>query len=318
MNFSVVTGNHSNSHGIADTVIFLRNALRDCGHESKINESIIHGSCNVMMEHFSDPQHIEALAEGYRSGARYIVIGTEPLLDGIFNGGVVSNHWHYSNTDYWRKRTEGFLGAIRYCEAIWVLAESMVPQYREMIHDKPVIFLPHGHVEGFRRFEHLPEHSKDIDFYGSGTVTEHRERIILALEKRGHRVRFDPSGQADYLRFENLSRSKVCLNLRLSPNNAIPSVSRMHFNIQHANFVAHERYELGCPLDPYVLHLPADEFVEWAEAALDQKDKRQTAEGVLAKFRDEMPMSRLLPPILDASLSHVRRGIAGRSGPSQA
>ena len=79
----------------------------------------------------------------------------------------------------------------------------------------------------------------------------------------------------------------------------------MHVNIEHANYVAHEKYELNCPLDPYVLHLPADDFVDWAEAALEQPDKRKLAEGILDRFRNEMPMSRLLPPILDASLSHL-------------
>jgi len=306
MKFSVLTGNHNSHNGIADTVIFLRNALRDCGFDAQINASIIPERCNVMMEHFPESDHIEALAQGYQAGARYVVIGTEPIVGGVFNGGVVSNHWHYSNTDYWRKRTDGFLIAARYCEAVWVLAESMVEDYRALLPDKTVIFLPHGHVEGFRRFEHLPEQAKDIDFYGSGTLTEYRQGIVNALHKRGHRVRFDQPGFSDYMRFENLSRSKVCLNLRLSPGNAIPSVSRMHFNIEHANFVAHEKYKLDCPLDPYVLHLPAEEFVDWAEAALDQPDKRKTAEGILARFREEMPMSRLLPPILDASFSNSR------------
>ena len=305
MKFSVLTGNHNSHNGIADTVIFLRNALRDCGQDSQINVSISADRVNVMMEHFPEPAHLEAIEKGYRMGARYVVIGTEPIVGGVFNGGVVSNHWHYSNLEYWRKRTEGFLQAARYCEAVWVLDESMIEGYRALLPDKPVLFLPHGHVEGFRRFEHLPDHAKDIDFYGSGSLTDYRQGIVAALEKRGHRVRFDQPGYADYLRFENLSRSKVCLNLRLSPNNAIPSVSRMHFNIEHANYVAHEKYELKCPLDPYVLHLPADEFVDWAEAALEQPDKRKLAEGILERFRSEMPMSRLLPPILDASLSHL-------------
>jgi hypothetical protein len=258
-----------------------------------------------MMEHFPETRQLEAIEQAYRSGARYIVIGTEPIIDGVFNGGVVGNHWHYSNTEYWRQRTEGFRQAARYCEAVWVLAESMIDSYRAFLPDKTVHFLPHGHVEGFGRFEHLPDKSKDIDFYGSGSLSEYRQSILTALEKRGHRVCFDQLGNPDYLRFEHLARSKVCLNLRLSSNNAIPSVSRMHFNIEHANYVAHEKYELKCSLDPYVLHLPADDFVNWAEAALEQPDKRKLAEGILERFREEMPMSRLLPPILDASLSHL-------------
>jgi hypothetical protein len=303
MRFSILTGNHNNHNGIADTVIFLRNALRDCGYDAQLNSGIVSDRYNIMMEHFPDAAQIESVAAAYKAGARYIVIGTEPIIDGVFNSGVVGGHLHYSNNDYWRQRTDGFLMAARYAEAIWVFAESMVEPYRALMPDKPVIFLPHGHVEGFRRYEHRPDDQKDIDFYSSGSLTEHRKGIMAELLRRGFNAHWDVLGVPDYLRFEHLSRAKVCLSLRLSPDNAIPSVSRMHFNLEHANYLAHEKYDLPCPLDPYVLHLPADDIVEWIQASLESPGKREVAEGTLARFRDEMPMSRLLPPILEASLS---------------
>lgn len=301
MRFSIHTGNHQNSPGIADTVLFMQCALRQCGHEARIDTSVVPGRFNIVMEHFVDEPSIERIREGHAAGARFILVGTEPIVGGTFNGGVVNSHWHYSNAPYWQLRHDNFLQMARYADAVWVLAESMVEGYRAALPGLPVVFLPHGHVEGFERFTHRPEAEKNIDFYFSGSLTDHRRTLLEDLARQGHHVVVDNQATPDYLRFEHLSRSKVCLSLRLSPENRIPSVSRMHFHLQHRNYLIHERYDLPCVLDPYVLHVPTDEWVAWASAAMQVGSRRETADAVYAKFRAEMSMSRLLPEVLAAS-----------------
>lgn len=37
MCFNIYTGNHNSHHGIGDTVLFLKNALQDCGHYASIS-----------------------------------------------------------------------------------------------------------------------------------------------------------------------------------------------------------------------------------------------------------------------------------------
>ena len=105
-------------------------------------------------------------------------------------------------------------------------------------------------------------------------------------------------GTPEYLRQDHVSRSKVCLSLRLSPNNRIPSVSRMHFHLQNRSFLLHEAYELPSPLDPFVLQANSEDLVEWAEAALALPNRRQLADDMHQRFKEALPMSRLLPPLL--------------------
>ena len=307
MRFSICTGNHGSHGGLSDTVTFLQRALQDCGHDVRINADIRPDRINVVLEHFPDAASIRTLFDARSAGARFVIVGTEPMAAGTFNARLVRGHWHYGDADYWKRRHDHFVLACEFADAVWVLAESMVEPYRAALPGRTVLFLPHGWVEGFERYAHRPETEKDIDFHSSGTLTEHRRRVLDALVARGHQVVWDPLGVGDYLRHEHLSRARISLSLRLSPEHAIPSVSRLHFNLQHANYVLHERCALPCALDPYVLHLPPDEIVEWCEAALELADRRQTAEAVRARFRAQMPMSRLLPPILEASLPQLAR-----------
>jgi hypothetical protein len=306
MRFTVHVGNHLNPNGIGDTATFLRNALRDCGRVASISHGIVPGEVNLVMEHFVDARHLRALVDGRAAGARYVLIGTEPIVNGTFNGGIDAAHWHYSDADNWKARFDGFRIAAGLADAIWVLAESMVPAYRELFPHLPVRFLPHGWVSDYATVRHRPDAQRDIDFYFSGSLTEHRTRLLGALS-RHHRVVCQTPMVAEYLRLDHLARSKVCLSLRLSERNDIPSVSRMHFHLQNRNFLLHEAYALPCPLDPYVPQASTDDLVEWAVAALRLPDRAGIAASAHERFKADLPMSRLLPPLLDEALAHIGR-----------
>lgn len=306
MRLFIHTGNHNNSSSITDTVLFLKNALQDCGHQACISHRIEPGQVNIVLEHFVAEQRLRELLDGHAAGARYILIGTEPIVGGSFNGGIDDSHWHYSNRDYWKLRFDAFKVAAALADAIWVLAESMVPAYAELFPRLPVRFLPHGWVDGFASVRQRPEAERDIDFYFSGSLTEHRKRILAELA-RSHVVVYNDHDTPEYLRQDQLSRSKVCLSLRLSPANRIPSVSRMHFHLQNRSFLVHEAYELACPLDPFVLAAPAEELVAWAEQALQLPNRREIADGVHDRFKAALPMTRLLPPLLDEALARIGR-----------
>jgi hypothetical protein len=291
-------GNHSNSNGIADTVLLLKHALHDCGHEASISHRIEPGHVNIVLEHFVDEQSMRAMVDGHAAGARYVLIGTEPIIGGTFNGGIDASHWHYSNRAYWQLRFDAFKLVARMADAIWVLAESMVDGYAELFPQLPVRFLPHGWVSGFATIDQSrPESERDIDFFFSGSLTDHRKRVLAALARRYHVVHMVPAAP-EYLRQDYLARTKVCLSLRLSERNSIPSVSRMHYHVMNRNFLLHERYDLPCPLDPFVLHADTDELLHWADAALQLPNRRAIADAALEKFKAALPMTRLLPPLL--------------------
>lgn len=315
MHFSIHTGNHDNSAGIADTVQFMRNALRDCGHLARLSHAIDPGAVNVLMEHFVEERHLRPVLDGRAAGARFVLVGTEPIIDGTFNGGIDASHWHYSNRAYWQLRFEMFQAAAAAADAIWVLAESMLPAYQALFPTLPVRFLPHGWVGDFATVRQRPEAERDVDFFFSGSLTEHRKRILGALGRR-HKVLVVEPAAPEYLRLDYMARAKVCLSLRLSEHNTIPSVSRMHYHLQNRNFLLHERYALPCPLDPYVLHTDSADLLDWAEEALRLGNRREIAERVHERFRTELPMARLMAPLADEVLA--RCGVRSAPGLARA
>jgi hypothetical protein len=302
MRFSICSGNHGNSTSITDTVTWLQRALQECGHRADINSGIEPRAVNLLIEHFVDEKALRELLEARRHGARYILIATEPIVGGVFNGGIENRHWHYGNADYWKLRFDAFKIAARMAEEIWVLAESMLPDYAALFPALPVRFLPHGHVVGLASVRQRPEPERDIDFYFSGSMTEHRTRILSELARQ-HVVVVDDQSTPEYLRQDHLARAKVCLSLRLSPRNRIPSVSRMHFHLQNRSFLLHEAYELPSLLDPFVLCAPSDDLVTWALGTLELPNRREIADSMHEKFKAALPMRRLLPPLLEATLS---------------
>jgi hypothetical protein len=306
MRFFIHSGNHNNSHGIGDTVLLLKHALQDCGHSAAISHRIEPGHVNIVLEHFVDEANLRALIEGHAAGARYVLIGTEPIIGGTFNGGVDASHWHYSNRAYWQLRFDAFKLAARVADVIWVLAESMVPAYAELFPALPVRWLPHGYVNHFATVNARAEDERDIDFYFSGAMTEHRQRILSTLA-REHVVVCNTHATPEYLRQDQVSRSKVCLSLRLSPANRIPSVSRLHYHLQNRSFVLHESNELPSPLDPFVLGAPPDDLLAWAEGALALPNRRAIADSAHERFKAALPMTTLLPPLLDEVLARSAR-----------
>jgi hypothetical protein len=305
MRFYIHTGNHYNSGGIADTVMFLKYALEDCGHDPYITSAVVPGEVNIVLEHFIEEEKLRELIDARPKGARFVLIGTEPIVGGSFNAGVASTDKHYGNVDYWKTRFEGFRVAADFADVIWVLAEDMVTGYQALLPGKPVHFLPHGYVNHFATVRQRPEAQRDVDFYFSGSMTDHRTDILRTLA-RHHTIRINTPGAADYMRLEMLSRAKVCLSMRLSPANAIPSVSRIHFHLQNKSFLIHEAYERPCPLDPYLMHIPPAEFVDWAVAALAVPNRRDIAEAAHQRFKADLPMTELLPPLLQEVLRPVR------------
>lgn len=297
MRFSICSGNHGNSTSITDTVTWLQRSLQACGHRADINSGIEPAAVNILLEHFVDEKPLRDLLDGRRNGARYVLIATEPIVDGVFNGGIENRHWHYGNTDYWKLRFDAFKVAARMAEEIWVLAESMLPAYSDLFPRMPVRFLPHGHVDDLATVRQRPESERDIDFYFSGSITEHRRQILSQLARR-HVVVVNDQNTPEYLRQDHLARAKVCLSLRLSPRNRIPSVSRMHFHLQNRSFLLHETYELPSLLDAFVLQATGDDLVDWAEAALALPNRRQLADDMHQRFKEALPMKRLLPPLL--------------------
>lgn len=306
MRFSILTGNHGSQNGLSDTVTFLKHALQDCGHDARIDVGPAAGRVNVVIEHFPDGDSVRQVVDARRDGIRFVLIATERLAQGTFNPDVAPADRFYGRSRYWAKRYRGFMAVAPLAEAIWVLDESMLEPYRAAVPGTPVLYLPHGWVSHFERIRPCGDSEQDIDFYSSGNLTPHRRKVLAALEQRGHRVVWDDGGKVpDYIRYDHVARAKVCLSLKLSPNSEVPSVSRLHFLLQNRCTAAIEQCAQPSPLDPYVLHLPGAELIARCEQVLATPERREASRQAAERFADEMPMNRLLPPILAESLQRL-------------
>jgi len=315
----IYTGNHGHGAGITDLVMMLRNGARDCGYDAVASHEPVPGEWNILIENFGEEYQEKFIRSKWTPGTRYIFLCTEALTGAFFNDGMVGGHWHYSNTNYWRKRFDSFRRLLDLTDELWVLAESQLNAYCTAFPDKKISLLPHGWVSGMATVQHRPESEKDVDFFFSGTLTPYRIKILQALDEQ-HRVAFSPQAGADYLRTDLLARTKVCIAIPLSPGNRVPSVSRMHYHLQNSNFLLQLKYAEDCELDSYVLHASANDFVDWARAALDINNRREIAEAALSRFQAEMPMTRWLAPMLNAlpSRAPVPSGVRHSLNPEPA
>jgi hypothetical protein len=305
MRVCIYTGNHGNAVGLSDLVRLLKNSIADCGWDVCVSHELMRGCCNILIEHFVEEPILRHVLESKTPGTRYVLIGTELITGKTFNRGLVQQHWHYGNDPYWQSRYEGFMFVARMADVVWVLGEPALAPYRATLPDKPVQFMPHGWVSDFELVRHRPEDEKDIDFYFSGTLTAYRREILESLVRRGHRVTYNVQSTPDYLRLDQLGRTKVCLSLPLSPDNDLPSISRMHFHLQNRNFLIQEQYSGSCWLDPYVMHASRAEVLEWASAALEIPNRREIADGVWHRFKTEMPMTRWMQPLMAEAIGQA-------------
>ena len=80
----------------------------------------------------------------------------------------------------------------------------------------------------------------------------------------------------------------------------------MHFHLLNKSYLLHESYALPCVLDPFVVHVPSADFIDWAVAALTVPNRREIAEARHEHFKASMPMTELLPPLLDEALARIK------------
>jgi hypothetical protein len=296
----IYTGNHGHSAGITDIVTMVRNGARDCGYDAVVSHEPVAGEWNILIENFRDEPNRNFIRSRWTPETRYIIVCTELISPGGFNVGLGANDGHYGNSVYWQERYRGFLEIASLSQELWVLHDGVIADYQKAFPDKRISFLRHGWVSDMSHVRHRPEHEKDIDFFFSGTLTPSRLAILQQLSG-SHRVAALPQSGPDYLRTDVLARSKVCLAMPLTPQNSLPSISRLHHHILNRNFVIQQAYSESCILDQYVLTAPTEEYIDWAREALSIPNRREIAEISYERFRAEMPLSNWLRPMLEHS-----------------
>lgn len=306
MEFKLVYGNHGkNPFHIMDTLSLIKLGLESLGYKADLDERMIPGKINIMLECFTY-DFVEAMKEVRKTpGTEFIVVATEFVTGKSFNDFSNADEEstrdsHYDVPEYWRKRYRTFLLAQGMARAVWHLAESQVPAFREATGNSNVFYLPHGYVDGFARVRHNPKEHKDIDAIFTGTLTRHRHALIHGLEKRG--IKAVATKPLNFLQREDLiARSKIGLNIKQTESWLYPSNSRYHYHLQNDSLMVSEHCPVQCDLSPYIVEAETGGFIERCCDVLSEGNWAHEASVRRERFMTEMPMTKLFPPLLDAT-----------------
>lgn len=306
MEFKLVYGNHGKDPvHVYETLLLIKYGLMSLGHKADLEHNITPGKTNIILENFTYD-----FLEVYREfasvpGTEYILVATEFLTGETFNqfsppSEECDETQHYENPRYWRKRYRTFVEAAKYACAIWHLSRPQAPLYRELLGRDTVFYLPHGHVPQLERVHHHPDAYKDIDVLFTGTRTAYRDQVLAGLRKQGLAVEFSlPRGSVQ--REDLVARSRIALNVRQSGEWKYPSNSRFHYHISNLSLLVSERCEESCDLSAYVIEAETDQLFEVCDSLISEQRYLSEAKDRLERFRIEMPMSKLMEPLVEAS-----------------
>lgn len=179
-----------------DFLLALKYGLHDLGHDVWLSHQQINADrLNILVgAHFIPKENQLAILQ---SGARYIVVNTEVIRNGMLN-------FDPAKTDF----QGGFLPLLRGGVAVW-----------DVIMDNLSEYAAHGLEARFLRWGWHPKleeidtaRSKDIDFYFFGSMSERRTALMNGLIQRGFRGIAD--GECPYfLRNDRIERARVQLNI---------------------------------------------------------------------------------------------------------
>lgn len=312
MEFKLVYGNHGrNPFHIMDVLLLVRFSLEALGHKADLEEQIIPGKTNILIECFT-AEYAAAMQETKQvTGTEYIIIATEFLTGQTFNDFHADSEQappsqissHYDNDNYWRKRFGAFSSIQPEARALWHLGDNQVEPFRTATQHPRVHYLPHGYIEGFARVRHKAKEHKDIDAIFTGHLTDHRCQLITELKRQG--INALATQPLNFPQREDLvARSKIALNLKQNASWRYPSNSRYHYHLSNGSFLVSEHCAEACDLSPYVKVAAAGQLAEICHDILAAGNWQSQARQHKERFMTERPMTRLMQDLLDTTYSN--------------
>lgn len=300
MRFNICLANLPYRDSVGDKVLLLKHGLSELGYIVFVSDLILDDCCNIFFEWFDDA-FVETLRSRH-STARIVVIATEWITGSTFNDFSASTGSTYDRKDMWKARFDNFRRVASMAEAVWCLSPNQIDGYQRIV-EAPVSYLPHGHVAAYCTSDTLPKSEKRIDFLFSGTLSDHRVRILDALENMGYAViRFAPNTPA-YLRLEMYRMARIALGLRMSGSWRFPSVSRIHYCLSHLVPHVMEEHPEQSDLDAYVRTAPPEGLLDCLRFVHAHADLESEALAAREKFRTGRPLA----PILQTLVNGLRK-----------
>jgi hypothetical protein len=311
--FRIIYSNHANLTHLEDYWVLLRMLVESAGHPVDYDYHLcVPGYCHIVVEGFA-ARHVAALEEMVRGGSELIIVATEYVTGQTFNDFSETGyqHPHYSDRAYWQSRFQSFMACARHARAIWCASGDprQVDLYQALVEPVPVVPLPFPHFPAYAPVAHSPD--KDIDVFFSGMLTPHRGEIMSRLG-RSCQIFVTDVFMPDCVRRDVVARSKICLNLKQSPQWQFPSLMRYWYHLSNGSFLLGEQCPIGCKLDPYVPSVAAEHLGETCHELLQSGRWERLAAEAHQRFAAEQPGKLAAEELLDRSFSKSLRPSAER------
>jgi len=262
---NIVANNHSSQVHIQDFLEYIYIALRSTGEEPTygIGEWTLSGA-NIVLEggHSRFNDDIIKAKTAYPQLKIFLIV-TEFVVDGFLNSANISfekeseNKDHYSNKDYWIKRTQDLNRLLPYVNGIICLNSILFGQYK-LIHPN-CFHLPLLKLKQSNKLEH--KKNKIYDFVFSGTITPYRKEIIQQICENGYKVAALDSSTPQYIRDSIYSDAHAVLCPRLHENTITFSNMRAYYCLSNRLPHIFEFVTSPCDMARFVNFSPSKNFI---------------------------------------------------------
>lgn len=273
----------------------VHHAFEAAGVPADIERTFHPGHINLLFEGFSD-EFTARVLRTEQSNTAFIIVVSAFLTGTTFNQvtGLVSPGTATVGLEVWKRRHDNFLRVSERALAIWHLRASQVPTFKALVPHCDVAHLHHMHSPVPVPIRPRPR--RDIDFLFIGRMTPHRERVLMALDQKGHRVHAEAPPVSPWRGQDLLSRACVGLDIAPEPGWPFASDGRRYAHLSRRSLLLSDHCLDDSDLTPYTVsceHI-VDAALE-AHAAGGYESRSSTAFEALRVDRPaETVMSRLL------------------------
>jgi len=255
---------------------------------------------NILLEKFT-PDLAEALVASHHDrGLRYIVLATELLAGGTFNGvGQDASTANCTNRSYLQERYDAFCKVAEVADAIWIVSEHQRPGYEQRFPNHRILTMPmcFDPIEAGHEREICPPKIYEALFLGS--ATQIRKDLLEVL---GQRVAVFHPHQLHAFAVPSVVRSsRVCLHLNLKHGWPYTSIMRHHVLLTYGGYIVAEESSEPGELDEFVEIVPRSEYVDTVARRVRDPGLPDRTADARQRYERARPMGPAFRKLVDAS-----------------
>ena len=275
----------------ADSVSFVKGALEaNCVTVMLGIEHLNPDAINLFFDRFyMEPDFPVKLKA---AGVKYGLVCTEAISpDGV---------WNYGGEQVEPETAAAFELAARNAEFVWCQLAVSVEACRAMNPNSAQI--RYGFLESMKSFDPVPAPDRDIDLLMCGMPSRRREKIMAALEERGHNTYYPGQPIPTYIRDALMARSRLNLSLQKSDRHEIVSVTRICHSVINGVPLLLETAASDADYAPYCLTTTGGTVLKDCQTHLAETDLEAWAQERYQQLADELPMAKMTADLLEQTV----------------